>query len=179
MRKYHIGKSSIHGKGVILDKDVKKDEVIFRFTGKSIENPPGPWHYGPNWLQIWYSEWIVPTPGSAGRYLNHSCSPSAGIKGRNTIVAMRPLKKGAEVVVDYALSETYPLWYLVCNCGSRNCRRVVKPYQDLSAQRKKKYVKYTSKYITDMKMHLSWQEYLKWKDKSNKKRRNKGSERRA
>lgn len=34
MKKYHIDKSSIHGKGIILDKDVKKDETIFIFVGK-------------------------------------------------------------------------------------------------------------------------------------------------
>lgn len=161
MKKYHIGKSHIHGKGIILDKNVKKDEVILRYIGKIVKNPPGPWHIGPDWLQVKYSEWIIPKQHSAVKYLNHSCNPNTGLKGKNTIVAMRPLKKGTEIVIDYALSETYPIWHMVCNCGSRNCRKVVKPYQDLSEQRKRKYVKYTSKYITDMKMHISWRAYLK------------------
>ena len=169
MKKYHIGKSYIHGKGIILDKNVKKDEIIFRFTGKHVKNPPGPWHHEPNWLQVGYFEWIIPEQGSAGEYLNHSCNPNAGIKGNNTIVAIRSLKKGTEIVIDYALSETYPIWHMICKCGSRNCRKVVKPYQDLSVQRKEKYTKYTAKYIKDMKMHLSWQAYLKWNNKNGKK----------
>ena len=155
MTKYHIGKSAINKKGIILNKDVKTDEIIFRFTGKKIKNKLKPWHHGPNWLQIGYLEWIIPAPDSVGNYLNHSCDPTAGIRGKNTIVAIKPLKKGEEVTIDYALSETFPLWHMKCSCKSKNCRKVVKPYQDMADLRKRKYIKYTSKYIKDMKMHLS------------------------
>jgi uncharacterized protein len=165
MKKYRIDKSKIHRKGIILVRDIKKDEAIFRFDGKSIKNNLD-WYHGSNWLQVGYSEWIIPAPGSVGNYLNHSCSPNAGVRGRNTIVAMRDLKSGEEVVIDYALSETYPLWHMRCTCGNKNCRKLVKPYQDLSPQRQKKYVEYTSRYILDMKMHLNWQEYLHLKQSS-------------
>ena len=163
MKKYQIGKSKIHGRGVILGRDVKKDEIIFKFIGKKVKNPPGPWHYGPHWLQVGYSEWIISKPGSPGRYLNHSCNPNSGIRGKNTIIALKPLKKGTEVLIDYAMSETYPIWHMTCKCGSKNCRDVIKPYQDLSVQRRKMYAQYISKYIKDMKLHLSWREYLSLK----------------
>lgn len=163
MHKYHIGKSSIHRKGIILDQPIKKDEIIFRFTGEIVKNNLHPWYHKPNALQVGYLEWIIPTPGSVGNFLNHSCNPTAGVKGRNAIVAIRPLKKGDEVTIDYALSETFPLWHMKCNCKSTNCRHIVKPYQDLSPQRQKKYIDYTAQYIKDMKMHLSWKEYLKLK----------------
>lgn len=165
MKKYCIKKSNNHGKGVFLCRNVEKDEITFKFLGKSVKNPPGPWRWGPNWLQVGYSEWIIPKSNSPGRYLNHSCNPNAGIKGKNTIIAMRPMQKGEEVLIDYALNEIHPIWHMICKCGSKNCRKVVKPYQDLSSQRKKRYEKYTSRYITDMKMHLSWQRYLSWKNK--------------
>ena len=164
MKKYFIGKSKINGKGIILNKDVVKDEIIFRFTGKTIKNQLN-WYRGPNWLQVGYTEWIIPHPGSTGNYLNHSCNPNAGIKGKNTIVAMGPINKGEEVTIDYALSETFPLWHMKCKCGSKNCRKLVKPYQDLPIQRQKKYMEYTSKYIKDLKMHLSWEEYIKLNNK--------------
>jgi len=167
MRKYHIGKSKIHGKGIILNRNIKKDKIIFRFTGKTVKNRFIPWHYGRTWLQVGYMEWIMPGPDSAASYLNHSCNPNVGIKGRKTIVAMRPLKKGEEITMDYALSDTLPLWHMRCNCKAKNCRKVVKPYQDLSFQRQRKYVKYTSQYIKDMKMHLSWEEYLNSKKSVN------------
>lgn len=164
MEKYVIGKSKIHGRGIILSKDVKKDETIFWFSGKEVMFTSGHWERLPNALQVGYVKWIVPDKGSVGEYLNHCCSPSAGVKGKNRIVAMRPLKRGEEVAIDYALSETYPLWHMRCRCGSRNCRKVVKPYQDMPAWRMKKFVAYTSKYILDMKMHLSWDEYMATKE---------------
>ena len=163
MIKYYIGKSIIHRKGVILNKNVKKDEIIFRFLGKVIKNKLRPWYHGPNWLQVGYLEWIIPAPGAPGNYLNHSCNPNAGIKGRNTIVAMQSIKKGEEITIDYALSETFPLWHMKCNCKSKNCRKIVKPYQDMAAHRQRRYIKYTSRYIKDLKMHLSWEQYLNLK----------------
>lgn len=166
MRKYRIGKSAIGGKGIFLTKDVKKNETIFVFRGKEVCYTGGEWWRGPNWLQVGYAKWISPDPESTGNYLNHSCDLTAGICGKNKIVAIRPLKKGEEVTIDYALSETYPLWHMRCHCRSANCRRIVKPYQDLSDQRKRKFVPYTSKYILDMKMHLSWKEYIGSKDES-------------
>lgn len=170
MKKYHIGKSNIRGKGIFLDRNIRKDELIFMFLGKEITFTSGEWFHGPNWLQIGYAKWIEPRPGSAGNYLNHSCSPTAGVLGRNKIVAMRNLKKGEEVTIDYALSETYPLWHMKCSCRANNCRKIVKPYQDMPSQRKKKYIKYTSKYILDMKMHLSWDEYITQRNKKRKRK---------
>ena len=163
MAKYHIWKSKINGKGIILNQDVIQDEIIFRFSGKSIKNKAIPWHYGRNWLQVWYVEWIIPAPNAPWNYINHSCNPNVGLKWRNTIVAMQKIKKDEEVTMDYALSDTLPLWHMKCGCKSKNCRKVVKPYQDLSYQRQRKYIKYTAKYILDMKMHLSWAEYLQTK----------------
>ncbi len=160
MKKYHIGKSKINGKGVILDRDVKKDETIFVFIGQEITVTSGDWFHRPCSLQVGYAKWLMPRPESAGRYLNHSCNPTAGVRGKNKIVAIRNLKKGEEATIDYALSETYPLWHMQCHCKAKNCRKIVKPYQDMPSQRKKKFLKYTSKYITDMKMHLNWKEYI-------------------
>ncbi len=161
MKKYCIGKSKVHGKGVLLIRDVKKDETIFIFKGKEIEYTGGVWQHKPNSLQVGYVRWIEPTPDSVGRFLNHSCSPTAGVRGKNTIVAIRDLQKGEEVTIDYALSETYPLWHMRCRCKSRNCRKFVKPYQDLSDQRQRAFREYTSRYILDMKLDISWKDYLK------------------
>ena len=160
MKKFVIGKSKIHGKGIILTKDVNKDETIFLFLGKEVVFTSGHWNRLPNASQIGYAKWIVPAKGSTGEYLNHSCTPTAGVKGKNRIVAMKSLKNGDEVTIDYALTETYPLWHMKCHCKSKNCRKLVKPYQDMPAWRMKRYVDYTSKYILDMKMHLNWNEYM-------------------
>jgi len=168
MKKYYIGKSKIHGSGIILNRNVKKDETIFVFRGNEIVCLNGDWPHGSNRLQVGYAKWIEPYPGSAGNYLNHSCSPTAGVHGKNKIVAMRDLKEGEEITIDYALSETYPLWHMRCFCRAKNCRKVMKPYQDMPAWRMKKYVQYTSQYILDMKMHLNWEEYIALENKKRK-----------
>ncbi len=93
MKKYSIGKSRIHGKGIILSKDVKKNEAIFVFKGKDIYYSGGIWWKEPDSLQVGYIHWIKPLAGSPGAYLNHSCNPTAGIRGNRIIVAMQPLKK--------------------------------------------------------------------------------------
>lgn len=160
MKKYLIKTSSIHGKGIYLNQPVKKDETIFIFTGQEVTITSGYWFHKPNALQIGYAKWLMPKKGAAGEFLNHCCSPSAGIKGRNRIVAMRDLQKDEEVTIDYALSESYPLWHMRCHCQAKNCRKVIKPYQDMPSWRMKKYMNYTSRYLLDMKIHLSWDEYL-------------------
>lgn len=165
MKKYRIDRSFIHGKGIILIRDVEKDETIFFFSGIEVVFTSGCWFHKPNALQVGYAKWIVPTKDSAGEYLNHCCSPTAGVKGKNRIVAMQPLKSGDEITIDYALSETYPLWHMRCSCKAKNCRKVVKPYQDMPSWRMKKYVNYTSQYILDMKMHLNWDEYIRLQDR--------------
>jgi len=170
MKKYKIEKSTIHAKGVILAKNIEKDETIFVFRGKEVLYTGGAWQRKPNCLQVGYVRWIDPAPNSAGRFLNHSCSPTAGVRGKNTIVAIRDLQKGEEVTIDYALSETYPMWHMRCRCKSSNCRKFVKPYQDLSDQRKYAYRPYTSKYILDMKLDVSWKEYLQKKSEKRQSR---------
>lgn len=165
MKKYRIDSSPIQGKGIYLNKAVKKDETIFVFSGEEKTITSRLWFHNPNALQVGYAKWLAPKKGATGQFLNHSCSPSAGLKGNTKIVAMRDLKKDEEVTIDYALSETYPLWHMKCMCGEKNCRKVVKPYQDMPAWRMKKYAKYTAQYILDMKIHLSWDEYLTQKSK--------------
>jgi uncharacterized protein len=160
MKKYCIRSSSIDGRGIFLTRDVKKDETIFLFSGEEQIVTSGHWFQKPNSLQIGYAKWLVPKKGSVGNFLNHCCSPSSGVKGKNRIVAMRDLQKGEEVTIDYSLTETYPLWHMFCRCGAKNCRKLVKPYQDMPTWRMKKYIAYTSRYILDMKMHLNWNEYL-------------------
>ena len=73
---------------------------------------------------------------------------------------MRPIKKGEEVCMDYSLSDTLPLWHMKCRCKEKNCRKFIRPFQDLTYRQQRANVKYTAKYIIDMAMHLSWQEYL-------------------
>lgn len=59
-------------------------------------------------------------------YVNHSCNPSAGIKGQISLVAMRSIRKDEEITFDYGTvlyrAKKSPKYELACSCGSTNCR---------------------------------------------------------
>lgn len=141
--KVHIGKSSIHGNGVIASQDIKRGEIAFIIKGKLVK-----WKvvdqktslYGPNWIGIGKDEWIDPIGLSP--LLNHSCDPSCGIKGRVTVVALKNIKRGEEITIDYSITEMDKLWYMKCFCGSPQCRKMIRSIEFLPERVFNKYIPY-------------------------------------
>ena len=62
-----------------------------------------------------------------GERLNHSCDPNAGFRGPIHIVALRDIKAGDQVTIDYAtcVSSELEAFRMECACGSRACRGVI------------------------------------------------------
>lgn len=85
-------------------------------------------------------KYVTPTP--PWMYFNHSCDPNAGIKNNRDIVAMRPIRKGEEIVFDYAMNNIDD-WTMECNCGSKNCRKIISNFDALNEKTKEKYKGYT------------------------------------
>jgi hypothetical protein len=56
--------------------------------------------------------------------VNHACDPNLGWAG-DTLVTIRDVEPGEELVVDYAMSVTDPGWFLRCHCPSYRCRQMV------------------------------------------------------
>ena len=56
-------------------------------------------------------------------FINHSCDPNVYVK-KGTIIALKSIKKGEEVVLDYSMNDAEK-WRMTCHCGSTNCRRIV------------------------------------------------------
>lgn len=143
MEKCYIGKSNIHGKGIIAACDLNKDEKLFHIKGKIIDfvvkNKKDALS-GPLMIGYGKNKWIDPDDFS--KYLNHSCNPSCGIKGRITLIAMRNIKKGEEITIDYSITEMEPLWEMKCKCGAKQCRKIIKSVQFLPLNLFKKYNSY-------------------------------------
>lgn len=60
-------------------------------------------------------------------YLNHSCEPTCGFSGEITIIALRDIKKGEEITIDYAMCLTSrEVSPMKCFCGSKFCRKKIK-----------------------------------------------------
>ena len=79
-------------------------------------------------------------------YLNHSCDPNCGFDGPIFIVAMRNIKKGEEVTMDYSMCLD-KLLNMKCLCFSKNCRGVIKGSDWRQKELQKRYHGYFSPFI--------------------------------
>lgn len=81
-------------------------------------------------------------------YINHSCNPNAGIRGRVQVVAMRDIEKDEEITFDYAMSESSD-YIIDCRCGSSGCRQLITGNDWRSPILQKRYFGFFSKYLQD------------------------------
>lgn len=135
-----VKKSGIQGKGVYTKAPIKNGSVVFIFRGKVMKwqvKDKKSSQYGANWVGIGKDTWLdVEAPGV---YTNHSCEPNCGIDGKIKVVALRDIKAGEEITIDYSITEIDKLWEMKCKCGSEKCRKVIRSIQYLP---KKIYNKY-------------------------------------
>lgn len=104
-----------------------------------------------NVLQIEDNLWIgtgLPTREPAD-FINHSCSPNAGIQGQICLVAMRNINANEEITFDYAtvLTQWTGMDAIMCNCESTECRTIITADDWKSPELQKKYAGYFSTYI--------------------------------
>jgi hypothetical protein len=152
VKKYYISESKIHGRGVFARKNIKKGEVAFiakgRLTNWEVKDAKTS-ATGPNWLGISQNLWLNPKKENPLTFMNHSCGPNLGIKGKVSFVALKDIKKGEELTFDYSITEGDTLWHLPyrCNCGSKNCRKTVRSVQFLPKKTFSKYLPYIPRYF--------------------------------
>lgn len=87
-------------------------------------------------------------------YVNHSCDPNTGFKGQIFMVAMKNIKKGEEIVYDYAMimhtnDKSNSYFQFDCVCGSRNCRKVIGENDWKKKDLQKKYNGYFQYYLQE------------------------------
>jgi len=102
-------------------------------------------------------------PRDALNYLNHSCDPNVGYDGDDCLVALRDIPQHEAICYDYAMSETDPDAFpeFECECGSYNCREVIKPTDFLIPDVQARYAgRFLSYVVKKQKEHLSriWNE---------------------
>lgn len=148
------------GKGVFALKNFRKGEMIFiNLRGKLVNRKDLAKilkSEGDHLNEIGKTTWEIMNP--PGRFVNHSCRPSAASKESSKkkvpYIALRAVKKGEEITVDYRISaHTGNSWK--CHCGSKNCKDfVVSDFFSLSKKLQKKYLPYSAKFIQT--------EYKRW-----------------
>jgi uncharacterized protein len=126
-------KKGLEGMGVFSDKYIEKNKNLFVFSNKiiKINHRKGcDCKICRRCIQIGKSDWLYPNRDSLGWYLNHSCNPSSGIRG-NKIISIKKIKKDKEITIDYSTTNTDKKWKMVCMCGEKNCRKIIRSVQFL------------------------------------------------
>ena len=148
MKHIYIRTSQIEGRGVAAGEDIKKGEVIQHIKGvakfldiKTKEDSLS----NPNWIGVGKNKWI--DPNYPNQFLNHSCNPNSGIKGSVTMVALKDIKEGDEITIDYAIIEGDDMWEMKCSCGEKNCRKIVRSIRYIPLQQFQKYLPYVPNYF--------------------------------
>lgn len=151
LNKLEVKGSSIQGLGVFTKKSFKKGQRISYIGGKicvlNIRNTKDSLSH-PQWIGVKKNVWIDPL--YPYNYLNHSCEPSASVKGKVTVVALKDLKPGDEVTVDYSLIEGDPRWHMYCKCGSKHCRKIIRSINFLPRNVFKNYMPVMPTYFRNL-----------------------------
>ena len=83
-------------------------------------------------------------------FLNHSCEPNAGFSGQAFVVAMRDIKPGEELTIDYAMCTSSPvLRDIECLCASTSCRKVTRHDDWMRKDLQKKYRGFFQPYLEE------------------------------
>ena len=147
-RKVYIAPSKIEGYGIFAKQDFKPGQTVYIIKGRiikfNIRNERDAL-YGPLWIGIGKNTWID-TRGVAP-YLNHSSNPNCGIRGRVTVCAMRPIKKGEEITIDYSITEEQPLWWMKDATAKNKKESIIRAIQFMPKEKFKRYLPYIPRYF--------------------------------
>lgn len=151
MKHIYVCASKIHGLGVNLGENAQKGDIVAQIKGEMKFKINGSEHDAldnPDWVGIDKNQWI--DPAKPYKFLNHSCNPNTGIKGKVTLVALRNVREGEEITIDYSTIEGDVRWRMRCSCGQSNCRKIIRSIQFLPKQQFRKYMPFVSTYFKNL-----------------------------
>jgi hypothetical protein len=126
-----------HGLGIVAKRKIKKGERVIVFGGYVITKnqfdflPKKLKHFPFQIADDLYFGLSKISELEEADYLNHSCDPTCGFGGEIMIVAMKNIKKGEEITIDYAMcsnsKRSITSNMKKCLCGSKYCRKIITP----------------------------------------------------
>ena len=111
--------------GVFARRLVKKGELISLWGGKIIsadEVDRGMENFTQQVLQIEDNFFLLTPSMEPTDCFNHSCDPNVGLTGQIGLIAMRDIKAGEEICLDYAMCDGSNYDEFDCSCGVPDCR---------------------------------------------------------
>lgn len=88
--------------------------------------------------------------------VNHSCAPNCGVKPNDNrgfdLIALHDGQRNDEVTYDYA-TQNYLLEHMKsCTCGSKECRKNITGWCNLSLDKKNLYKEFVAPYLVEIDM---------------------------
>src|SRR4051794_41033236 len=125
--KTRVRSSGTHGRGLYAAKPIRKGEIVSIRGGHILtpgmlrrrRKPPGYWGY-PIARGFVLGPLTRREVESVMMFLNHSCEPNVGIRGQIVFVAMRAIRVGEELTIDYAMFGANPR-PMRCKCDAASC----------------------------------------------------------
>lgn len=124
-----------YGRGTFSTQTIEKNELLFVFGGYVMtrkEEDALPVQLRDINIQIDRNLSIGVVKEnqlSNADFVNHSCSPNAGIKGQISLVAMRNINNDEEITFDYGTvlykENDTPDYEIKCLCGTKDCRNFI------------------------------------------------------
>lgn len=159
VRRISLPPRSDEQRGVFALSFVRRGDVVAVFGGKTLgikeaslleQSHPG----YPYLLQVDSELWQVPhrsdSPDSPD-FINHSCHANCGMLDSTQVIALRDIKAGEQITIDYAVcndgSSKWESDNFACGCGSRTCRRKVSSKDWQNADVQDKYWPYFSPFV--------------------------------
>lgn len=155
-----VKESFKEGKGFFAKENITKGEIVAikngHIVGKEeayrLDNEMGDFS-----LQISDEFYICPKTKDEIKdiviFINHSCNPNIGMDGQINYVAMRDIKKGEELCMDYAMA-ICGAYKLECKCRSDKCRGIITGEDWRNEDLQKRYDKYFSWFIYKKIYHI-------------------------
>jgi SET domain-containing protein len=147
--------SKIHNLGFFAIEDISKNEVLAIKAGHIIDKKTLDESQDViNHSQMQVTDNLYIAPMSAEEmpesmiYFNHSCEPNMGIKGQIVLFALRDIKDGEEITVDYATIFDDNS-HFDCTCGAETCRKVVTGKDWEKSELQQKYGRNFSTFILE------------------------------
>ena len=130
------------GRSVFANRNFKKMEEIIEFQGGLLTYEQLPRPYNEDlYVQIGENLYMGPS-GKLDDFINHSCNPNSGLRvdGRKAVlIAIKLIKKGAEITWDYSTTMNEDDWEMDCACQSRKCRGRIRDFKYLPESIQRKY----------------------------------------
>lgn len=118
----YIQKDINGSKGVFTRLTIPKSTKILNLAGEIVKQPN---RFS---LQIDKNRHLTES-GEIDDFINHACRPSCRINFCDlSLVAIRDLKSGEELTINYCASEYKIAAPFSCSCGATNCYGVVKGF---------------------------------------------------